>query len=873
MMRCWLDRGVDGFRMDVINLISKHPDLPDGPVSPARAPYADAPAFVSCGPRIHEFLQEMHREVFADRATALLTVGEMPGVDDRAGPAVHRPGAGRGRHGLPVRARRPRPRRREVGRPAAAAARPQGVVRALAGRPRRARLEQPLLEQPRPAARRVALRRRRRAPGAQREDARHGPAPAPRDAVRLRGRGARDDERAVPRRSRTSATSSRSTTTPRRSPPATTPADVLRRAADDGPRQRAHADAVGRLARTRASRPARRGSPSTRTTPRSTPRPRAPTRTRCSHHYRRLIELRHTEPVVAHGDFTMRHGRRRARLRVHPPPRRRRAVRPGQLLQRGRRRAARRPGGPRANCSSATTTRRRRPRSTARCGRGRRASTSGPTEPVQNVHAMRPEVRAEYERVRGRIDGDAAFGVRFERFFSELRDPLVPCTAQTSASRRSGRRCSTRSRPPPRPGRELRVLDHEREITPDWLHREQAVGYVAYADRFAGTLRASASGSLPARARRRLPAPDAAAARAAGAQRRRLRGRRLRRGRARARDDGRPARPRGRPPRRRAWPSASTSSSTTPPREHPWAQAAIAGDERMLAFYRTFPDRTEPDAYERTLPEVFPDIAPGNFTWVPELDRWVWTTFNDYQWDLDYTNPEVFVAMAEVVLALAAAGVDVLRLDAVPFMWKRHGTNCQNQPEVHDLLQALRAVMRIAAPGVAFKAEAIVSPGDLVALSRRGPPRGQGVRPRLPQRPHGAAVERARVGPGRAAHPHPAGDAARAARRGVGHLRALPRRHRLGDHRGGRGGGRRGRVPAPPVPRRLLRRRLPGLVRPRGALPVEPADGRRAHERDGSLAVRPRAGARGRRRGRGRSRACAGCSCSTRSPSPTAGCR
>jgi len=133
-----------------------------------------------------------------------------------------------------------------------------------------------------------------------------------------------------------------------------------------------------------------------------------------------------------------------------------------------------------------------------------------------------------------------------------------------------------------------------------------------------------------------------------------------------------------------------------------------------------FPDRTEPDAYERTLPEVFPDIAPGNFTWVPELDRWVWTTFNAYQWDLDYTNPEVFVAMAEVVLGLAAAGVDVLRLDAVPFMWKRQGTNCQNQPEVHDLLQALRAVMRIAAPGVAFKAEAIVSPTDLVAYLGAG---------------------------------------------------------------------------------------------------------------------------------------------------------
>jgi amylosucrase len=112
------------------------------------------------------------------------------------------------------------------------------------------------------------------------------------------------------------------------------------------------------------------------------------------------------------------------------------------------------------------------------------------------------------------------------------------------------------------------------------------------------------------------------------------------------------------------------------------------------------------------LPEVFPETAPGNFTEVE--GRWVWTTFNSYQWDLDYSNPEVFVAMAEVMLALAQCGVDVLRLDAVPYLWKRRGTSCQNLPEVHELLQALRAVFRIAAPAVAFKAEAIVSPRDLV---------------------------------------------------------------------------------------------------------------------------------------------------------------
>jgi oligo-1,6-glucosidase len=83
MMRWWLDRGIDGFRMDVINMISKDvtPDghLHDGPPQPGSA-LGDGSASYLCGPRIHEFLQEMHREVFAGRPDALLTVGEMPGV-------------------------------------------------------------------------------------------------------------------------------------------------------------------------------------------------------------------------------------------------------------------------------------------------------------------------------------------------------------------------------------------------------------------------------------------------------------------------------------------------------------------------------------------------------------------------------------------------------------------------------------------------------------------------------------------------------------------------------------------------------------------------------------------------------------------------
>ena len=150
-------------------------------------------------------------------------------------------------------------------------------------------------------------------------------------------------------------------------------------------------------------------------------------------------------------------------------------------------------------------------------------------------------------------------------------------------------------------------------------------------------------------------------------------------------------------------------------REHAWAEAARAGDAERRAYFHVFDDRELPDAYEATLPEVFPDFAPGNFTWDEELAGWVWTTFNDYQWDVNWSNPDVLCEYAEIILALANVGVEVFRLDAIAFIWKRLGTVCQNEPEVHELTRALRTVARIAAPAVLFKAEAIVGPADLPA--------------------------------------------------------------------------------------------------------------------------------------------------------------
>ena len=276
--------------------------------------------------------------------------------------------------------------------------------------------------------------------------------------------------------------------------------------------------------------------------------------------------------------------------------------------------------------------------------------------------------------------------------------------------------------------------------------------------------------------------------------------------------------------------------------EHPWALAARTGDDITGSFYRFFPDRTMPDRYERTLREVFPTFAPGNFTWLPDAEQWVWTTFNDYQWDLDWSNPDVFARDGRRhAPALAIVGVDVLRLDAVPFLWKREGTDCENLPEVHILLRTLRAVMAVARPATIFKAEAIVPPDQLIPYLGAGRSTAARVRARLPQPADGAALEQPRHRR-RAAHgqlPAPGAAPSRARHRGsptcaatttsAGRSPTRPlapwagtpfaHRHFLNDFYSGD---------------------LPGSLRPRRGLPVQPRDRRRAHLRQRGVAVRDR---------------------------------
>ncbi|MHC5796955.1 amylosucrase [Lacisediminihabitans sp. FW035] len=146
--------------------------------------------------------------------------------------------------------------------------------------------------------------------------------------------------------------------------------------------------------------------------------------------------------------------------------------------------------------------------------------------------------------------------------------------------------------------------------------------------------------------------------------------------------------------------------------EHEWARKALAGDPAHEAFYWIYPDRTMPDEFELTVREIFPDDHPGSFVPLPD-GRWVWATFHSFQWDLNYRNPAVFRAMAGEMLFLANLGVDVLRMDAVAFIWKQLGTSSENLPEAHLLIQAFNAVCRIAAPALLFKSEAIVHPDQV----------------------------------------------------------------------------------------------------------------------------------------------------------------
>ncbi|MCB5570621.1 amylosucrase [Mediterraneibacter faecis] len=148
--------------------------------------------------------------------------------------------------------------------------------------------------------------------------------------------------------------------------------------------------------------------------------------------------------------------------------------------------------------------------------------------------------------------------------------------------------------------------------------------------------------------------------------------------------------------------------------EHEWAKRARAGEGEYMSRYFFYDNGDIPARYEETVPQVFPTTAPGNFTWLPEIGHYVLTTFYPYQWDLNYRNPRVFNEMMYNFLFLANQGMDIIRIDAVPYIWKELGTSCRNLKEVHTVVRMMRMIAEIVCPSVILLGEVVMEPEKVV---------------------------------------------------------------------------------------------------------------------------------------------------------------
>ncbi len=147
--------------------------------------------------------------------------------------------------------------------------------------------------------------------------------------------------------------------------------------------------------------------------------------------------------------------------------------------------------------------------------------------------------------------------------------------------------------------------------------------------------------------------------------------------------------------------------------EHEWAVRAKKGEKEYQDRYMCYDTREIPDEYEKTVPQVFPNTAPGNFIFCGEMGKYVLSTFNPYQWDMNYKNPVVFNEMACNMLYLANVGIEIFRIDAVPYIWKELGTSCRNLPQVHTIMRMLRIIAKAVCPAVVFKGEVVMAPHEV----------------------------------------------------------------------------------------------------------------------------------------------------------------
>lgn len=148
--------------------------------------------------------------------------------------------------------------------------------------------------------------------------------------------------------------------------------------------------------------------------------------------------------------------------------------------------------------------------------------------------------------------------------------------------------------------------------------------------------------------------------------------------------------------------------------QHEWAIKASAGEKEYQDYYYMYDNRNLPDQFDASMPEIFPETAPGNFTFINACGKWVMSVFHNYQWDLNYSNPNVLISMLDNIFFYANLGVDILRIDAPAFIWKQIGTNSQNLPQAHILLQLIKLCVNTATPGMALLGEAIVAPDEII---------------------------------------------------------------------------------------------------------------------------------------------------------------
>lgn len=148
--------------------------------------------------------------------------------------------------------------------------------------------------------------------------------------------------------------------------------------------------------------------------------------------------------------------------------------------------------------------------------------------------------------------------------------------------------------------------------------------------------------------------------------------------------------------------------------DHEWAKRARAGEGEYMSRYFFYDNDAIPAEFEKTVPQVFPTTAPGNFTWLPDAGHFVMTSFYPYQWDLNYKNPRVFNEMMYNFLYLANRGIDIIRIDAVPYIWKELNTQCRNLPQVHTIVRMMRMISEIVCPGVLLLGEVVMEPEKVV---------------------------------------------------------------------------------------------------------------------------------------------------------------